>query len=180
MTPSRVGTPLPMSSPSRLIPPVLHSAPSLTSLRVYSHTPSVSQTPISGSPPGAIAGESSSSAASTVEPLDSILVTELETEIDIADGESANMVARLNDPASDKEAKQNLRDQLRRTLTHAAEASGKYFNTHRLHDRVYVCKIVDATVRPIRGKGKSIEVDEFHAAGMRVIIIWCLNEVISF
>ncbi|PSR83871.1 hypothetical protein PHLCEN_2v5580 [Hermanssonia centrifuga] len=140
-----------MSSPSRLIPPVLHSAPSLTSLRVYSHTPSVSQTPISGSPPGAIAGESSSSAASTVEPLDSILVTELETEIDIADGESANMIARLNDPASDKEAKQNLRDQLRRTLTHAAEAS-------------------DATVRPIRGKGKSIEVDELHAADLHILV----------
>ncbi|KAI0702261.1 trafficking protein Mon1-domain-containing protein [Cytidiella melzeri] len=125
-TPSRAGTPLPQAStPSRLIPPVLHSAPSLSSLRVYSHVPP----PISVSPPHiqvpalGTGTESSipSSAASVANialdsPAEGILVPEPEVEVEVVQG---NATGRMDEDGTvgDEDAKKNLREQLRRTLT---------------------------------------------------------------
>lgn len=118
-TPSHVGTPIPVPSPSRLVPPVLHSAPSLTNIRVYSNAPSVAATPISGSPPfGFLGGEGASFSTSTMNvPAESMLV--LDTDIDV---EGEPVTASV--PVTDEEAKRTLREQLKRSL-HKPEASGE-------------------------------------------------------
>lgn len=132
-TSSRAGTPLPQATtPARLIPPVLHSAPSLSSLRVYSHAPTpISMSPPQPAPPALGTGTESSipsSAASVVNvPLDSpaegILVPEPELEVEIVQG---NATGRMDGESvlGDEEAKKNLREQLRRTLSQKTDHGG--------------------------------------------------------
>ncbi|KAI0345876.1 hypothetical protein BDW22DRAFT_923141 [Trametopsis cervina] len=155
-TPSRAGTPLPQAtSPSRLIPPVLHSAPSLSSLKVYSHAP----TPVSVSPPSVgeqffgTGFESSipSSAASVANvPLDApegILIPEPEVEVEVMQG---NVSGYMGDSATgDEEAKKNLREQLRRTLSQKTDHEE---GSHRLGKR----------------RDKVVDVGELHSAGAHV------------
>ncbi|EPQ54568.1 DUF254-domain-containing protein [Gloeophyllum trabeum ATCC 11539] len=118
-TPSRVGTPVPGGSPSRLVlAPPLRPTHSLTNLRVYSkssssgassssHSTSPSTTPIAISavntpPPGNAEG---------------ILVTEAEAEPDVEESEAIG-IGRVASPAGDEDSKKNLRDHLRQTLSY--------------------------------------------------------------
>ena len=138
--PSRSGTPLPShhASPSRLgiVPPVLHQTPSVSSLRVYSRATSaatspvtsptpLSHTPISLTPPasGMLASETTSSAASVnfEGPAEGILVPEPEVDIEVTE---RDVVGKMEEVVDD-EARRQLREQLRRTLSHKnAEGHG--------------------------------------------------------
>ncbi|KAJ3557656.1 hypothetical protein NM688_g1358 [Phlebia brevispora] len=136
---SHVGTPIPIPSPSRLVPPVLHSAPSLTNIRVYSNAPSVAATPVSGSPPPSfLGGESTSSSVSVMNvAAESMLVPDLDVD---ADADNATISAHMDAVVTDDEAKRTLREQLKRTLAHKLETS-------------------EATLRASKGKGKERAVD---------------------
>ncbi|KAI0781961.1 trafficking protein Mon1-domain-containing protein [Abortiporus biennis] len=136
-TPSRVGTPI------RLAP----SAPSVSNLRVYSHGstpgPSIAPTPVSGSPPSVLTtfgGSSSSSSTTNPESMEGILVQDPDAEVDTVDGEEGTATGRVEN-ISDEEAKRNLRDHLRRTLSE--------------RDRP-----MDISQRAARKKGKAVDVDE--------------------
>lgn len=59
-----------------------------------------------------------------VEPAEGILVPEAEAEVEIAE-DQATASPRADDPVSDEEAKKNLRDQLRKTLSQRADAGGE-------------------------------------------------------
>lgn len=89
--------------------------------------PNASQ-PIIGSRGGADSSISSSSASVANTPLDTqlegILVPEPETEVEVVQGNAAGQIDSVG-AAGDEEAKKNLRDQLRRTLSHKPENSGK-------------------------------------------------------
>ncbi|KAI0917319.1 hypothetical protein AcW1_007466 [Taiwanofungus camphoratus] len=121
-TPSRVGTPISSPSPSRLAPPLVRPSPAVSPYRVYSHgTSSMSQTPISDSPPndGLVHGRregGDSSASSAMEATEDMLVQEPDAEVDAMDGDQGSVSGRVESRSADEESKKNLREQLRRTL----------------------------------------------------------------
>ena len=126
-TPSRVGTPIPGGAPSRLVPPQIRSAPSISSLRVFSHsTPSALQTPLSGSPPNRTAEmEGLSSPVIRPDSVEGILIQEPEVEVETIDGERGTVSGHMESNAPEEEAKRNLREHLRRTLTDQEGSGGE-------------------------------------------------------
>jgi vacuolar fusion protein MON1 len=129
-TPSRTGTPIPGRTPSRLVVPhTLRPTHSLSNLHVHSHgSPSATH--------AALPAQSNNIAAHTTPPvnqeLDSsessvvnvegILVQEADADVDTIDDEDGNAVGYITaDPGS----KQNLRDQLRRTLSKPQSNAGE-------------------------------------------------------
>ncbi|KAI0074029.1 DUF254-domain-containing protein [Panus rudis PR-1116 ss-1] len=142
-TPSRVGTPVPgVATPSRLAPPVLHQTPSGASLRIVSHgsvPTSGSQTPTSATPPSR-PGERETFT-------EGILVTEPDAEVDTIDGVQGTVIGHVESAASDEEAKRNLREHLRRTLTEQ-DATG------------------ETSQRPPRSRQQSLGMGDLQATGM--------------
>jgi vacuolar fusion protein MON1 len=62
------------------------------------------------------------SSASSVDNVEGILVQEADTDVDTVDDEEGNAVGYI---AADPESKQNLRDQLRRTLSKRQSNTGE-------------------------------------------------------
>lgn len=162
-TPSRVGTPIP-GVPSRLVPPQLRSAPSVSSLRVFSHgTPSAMQTPLSGSPPNPDRlpeGEGLPSPAMNPESTDGILIQEPDVEVETIDGERGTVSGHMESNASDEEAKRNLREHLRRTLTDQEGSGGECCVESPMHLRCVFMLTLESIPRRTPRRGRSVEMDE--------------------
>jgi hypothetical protein len=133
-TPSRTGTPIPGRSPSRLVVPhTLRPTHSLSNLHVHSHG---SPSAMSATLPTTLPTQSASvtahatpptnheldSSASSVDNVEGILVQENDVDVDTIDDEEGNAVGYI---AADPESKQNLRDQLRRTLSKRQSNAGE-------------------------------------------------------
>ena len=127
--PSRSGTPAPGRSPSRLVVPhTLRPTHSLSNLHVHSHNvPSAINSTLpthsaniatQASPP---TNQELDSSASSVVNVEGILVQEPDADLDTVDDEDGNAVGYIADPGS----KQNLRDQLRRTLSKRPSNAGQ-------------------------------------------------------
>ncbi|KAK7048518.1 trafficking protein Mon1-domain-containing protein [Favolaschia claudopus] len=120
-TPSRTQL---KSSPSRLaIPPVLRPSPSLSNLRVHSFgsgsstvaTSEVAPT-VSFQPATSSSLDSTASSVVNLDLNEGILIQDVDAETDTADGEDITVMGIVH--ATDEASKKNLRDQLRRTLSH--------------------------------------------------------------
>ncbi|KZT73756.1 DUF254-domain-containing protein [Daedalea quercina L-15889] len=153
-TPSRVGTPTPAFS--RLSPPSVRPAP-LISSRVYSHgntstvpTPVIDVAPIDILTHGSHEGVSSSaSSVLNIEaPTPEMLMTTPEAEVGTIASEQSSISGHAATHPRDEDSKQQLRDQLRRTLSRK-ESSGN----------------LERRSRSYRRKGKEVDLHEIsHAA----------------
>ncbi|KAJ6475067.1 trafficking protein Mon1-domain-containing protein [Mycena vitilis] len=116
-------TTLARSSPSRLaIPPALRPSPSLSNLRVHSFggssiiAVSESAPTVTFQPPSNPALDSTASSVVNLDLNEGILIQDVDSEAETADGEDVNVMGIVN--TTDEASKKNLRDQLRRTLSH--------------------------------------------------------------
>lgn len=130
-TPSRVGTPIP--GLSRLTPPSVRPAPSISS-RVYSHgSTSTVPAPVLDLAPVDILAHGShegiSSSASSVlnleAPTPDMIVTTPEAEVGTLSSEQSSISGHTATRSGDEESKQQLRAQLRRTLSRKESFGGK-------------------------------------------------------
>jgi len=129
-TPSRAGTPIPGRSPSHLVVPhTLRPTHSLSNLHVHSHgSPSAMSATLPAQSTSVTAHATPStnheldSSASSVDNIEGILVQEADTDVDTVDDEERNAVGYI---AADPGSKQNLRDQLRRTLSKRQSNTGE-------------------------------------------------------
>jgi hypothetical protein len=125
-TPSRTGTPVPGRSPSRLvIPHTLRPTHSLSNLHVHSHgSPAAIHAALpthSTNATAQLANQELESSVSSEVNMEGILVQEVDADVDTVDGEDRDVMGYITaDPGS----KQNLRDQLRRTLTKRQSSRG--------------------------------------------------------
>jgi vacuolar fusion protein MON1 len=131
-TPSRPATPtgsVRASSRSRLtIHPALKPSASLTNLRALSlsnSAPAVSTPPVPAIPHrhSTPTLDSSASSVFNLDLNESILIHDVEPDIDIATTADATAVGQLDVPIGDEESKRTLRDHLRRTLSHNTSRS---------------------------------------------------------
>lgn len=144
---SKPGTPFRLSpgightsrapSPSRSpLPPTLRPAVSFSSIRQKGHpsSPSAKQLVSAALPPHLSVPfaahlhaqepsgmESSASSIMNVEVGDGILMKDAEAEVETGDGEDGAAVGHIEPPIGDEEARKNLREHLRRTLTQTRE-----------------------------------------------------------
>ena len=130
-TSSRTGTRIPGRSPSCLVVPhTLRPTHSLSNLHVHSHGSPSTMTPAALPNSTTITALATSltnheldSSASSVVNVEGILVQEAEADVDtVDDDDEGNAVGYI---AADPESKQNLRDQLRRTLSKRQSNAGE-------------------------------------------------------